>query len=82
MNYVVYILYSESLGKYYVGHTNNIKERLKRHNTGRSTYTSKGMPWNLAKEYLCASRSEAVQLEKEIKSRGIKRYIEDNNIGM
>lgn len=65
-----------------MGHTNNIKERIQRHNTGRSKYTSKGMPWSMVIEYLCASRIEAVQLEKEIKGRGIKRYIEDNNIGM
>jgi len=82
MNYVVYILYSERLGRYYVGHTSNITDRLQRHNTGRSTYTSKGMPWSLVKEFLCADRGQAVRLEKEIKGRGIKRYIEDNNIGM
>ena len=30
----VYILYSKSLDKYYTGQTNNLKDRLKSHNSG------------------------------------------------
>lgn len=45
MNYVVYILFSDKLGTYYVGQTNNIEKRLITHNKGGKKYTSKGIPW-------------------------------------
>ena len=36
MAYCVYIVQSEKDGTYYVGHTDNLGERLDRHNSGRS----------------------------------------------
>ncbi len=78
LKYEVYILFSERLGRYYVGQTSNFSKRLETHNKGGKTYTSKGIPWVLVKKYSCSSRSEAMQLEKKIKKRGIKRYLVDN----
>ncbi|MBU3822655.1 GIY-YIG nuclease family protein [Flavobacteriaceae bacterium XHP0103] len=78
MEFVVYILFSESLNKYYVGQTSDLEKRLKTHNCGGKKYTSKGIPWVLVKTYNSASRSDAMQLERTIKRRGIKRYIEEN----
>ncbi|WP_366141015.1 GIY-YIG nuclease family protein [Seonamhaeicola sp.] len=75
---VVYILFSEKLGRYYVDHTMDIEKRLEVHNQGGKKYTTKGIPWELIKTYLCSNRSEAVQLERKIKKRGIKRYLEEN----
>ena len=74
----VYILFSEKLNRYYVGHTNNIEKRLATHNAGGKKYTTKGIPWVLIKTYNFASRSEAMRLEKKIKKRGIKRYLDEN----
>lgn len=37
--FYTYILQSESTGKYYVGQTNNLGQRLLRHNTHPDTYT-------------------------------------------
>ncbi len=78
MEYVVYILFSESLGRYYVGQTNNFTKRFKTHNQGGKKYTSKGVPWTLVKKYDCCSRTEAIRLEQKIKKRGIKRYLDEN----
>jgi len=36
MPYFVYILQSQRDGSYYIGHSNNLEYRLKRHNEGRS----------------------------------------------
>ncbi|MBC8770644.1 GIY-YIG nuclease family protein [Arenibacter sp. BSSL-BM3] len=77
MDYVVYILFSETADRYYVGQTNNVEKRLVTHNIGGKKYTSKGRPWILIKTYLCTDRTEAVQLEREIKKRGIKRYLDE-----
>ncbi len=78
MEYLVYILFSETLNRYYVGQTDNIVKRLTTHNAGGRKYTSKGRPWILVKTFPCCNRSEAVQLEGKIKKRGIKRYLEEN----
>ena len=45
--YVVYILKSTKTNKYYIGHTNDITDRLRRHNKGLSKYTKKFIPWKL-----------------------------------
>ena len=80
MKFVVYKLYSSSLEKYYVGSTGDFSKRIKEHNSGKGNFTSKGMPWIEVKIIDCASRSEAVVLETKIKNRGIKRYLQDNNL--
>jgi putative endonuclease len=76
----VYILYSSSLGKFYVGSTDNIERRIDQHNSGRSNFSSKGIPWKLITRIECKNRSEAMGLEIQIKKRGIKRYLEDNHL--
>ena len=78
MKYKVYVLYSETLNRYYVGQTNNIEKRLEVHNKGGKKYTTKGIPWVLIKTYECDNRSQAVLLERKIKKRGIKRYLNEN----
>ena len=78
--FAVYILYSNKRNSYYVGSTGNFIDRLERHNQGRSIYTKTGTPWFLVYKIDFKSRSEALELEKRIKKRGIKRYLLDNNI--
>ncbi|MEO7989409.1 MAG: GIY-YIG nuclease family protein [Chryseolinea sp.] len=75
--YHVYIIYSESLQLYYVGSTSNLASRLYDHNHHKSKFTSKGMPWILIKSFDRDSNSDALRLEKKIKSRGAKRYLDD-----
>lgn len=77
--YFVYILYSSSLDKYYVGSTEDVKRRIYEHNMGKGKYTSKGIPWDLVTIFECGDRKAAVRLELKIKKRGIKRYLQDNN---
>ena len=76
----VYILYSPTLQKYYVGSTQHLDIRLEEHNRGKSPFTKTGMPWNLVHTMACADRTEAVQLEMKIKKRGIQRFLLDLNI--
>ena len=76
----VYILYSDVLGKYYVGSTENVQKRLSEHNSGKSNFTSKGIPWVFVVKIECINRPEAVRLELKIKKRGIKRYLQGNNL--
>lgn len=68
MIYTVYILYSVTLDRYYVGLTSNLEDRLKRHNEGKSKYTKSGIPWKLVYQVSFETRSEAKEKEKKIKS--------------
>ncbi len=82
MEYVVYILYSKKKLRYYVGQTHNIKGRLVRHNYGFVPSTKSGLPWVLITTFDVENRSEAMKLEKKIKKRGIKRFLNDNQFGV
>lgn len=66
--YTVYVLYSSKMDKYYIGSTQNIEDRLKRHNAGRSKYTKPGMPWQLMYTASYPTRSEAYQQERALKA--------------
>ncbi|SEJ34790.1 GIY-YIG nuclease family protein [Flavobacterium terrigena] len=73
--FCVYILYSLSKGKYYIGQTNNMEDRLRRHNSGYSLSTKNGIPWELITSFSLPNRSDAIILEKKIKAYGAKRYL-------
>ncbi len=75
--YIVYILFSKSSLKYYTGQTDDLENRLQRHNSGLSLSTKSGKPWELIYQIQFSTRSEAMLLEKKIKKRGAKRYLED-----
>ena len=77
----VYILYSETIRRYYVGQTADIERRLVRHNEGYVKSTKRGSPWTLIHSIKVYSRSEALLLERKIKKRGAKRYL-DNQFGV
>ena len=82
MDYCVYILYSSKRERYYVGHTQDFESRLVRHNMGLVKSTKGGKPWIKVRIIHAESRSEAMRLEKKIKKRGIKRFLEDNQFGV
>jgi len=76
--YHVYILYSALLGEYYCGQTNDISKRLSRHNIGETQSIKHGIPWILVGYLSCKTRTEAMKIEKAIKKRGIKRWLDQN----
>ncbi|MEY5047553.1 MAG: hypothetical protein RLZZ175_912 [Bacteroidota bacterium] len=45
--YFFYILYSTSIDKYYVGHTSNLVERLRKHNSNHKGFTGKASDWEI-----------------------------------
>ena len=74
---VTYILYSERIDVYYVGSTSDFEDRLRRHNSGRSTYTKRGIPWIVVYQKEYETKSEAYQAELYIKSQKSRKYIEE-----
>jgi len=69
--YCCYILESEKDYRLYIGQTNNLENRLFRHNNNMNLATKNRGPWILLFSIECDSRSEAMQLEKKLK--GFKR---------
>jgi len=76
--FYIYIIYSESSDKYYVGHTNNFTRRLYEHNNNpRITYTHKFGPWELKAYFpINEKRGDAVKIEKYIKRLKSRKIIE------
>lgn len=68
MNYFVYILKSQLNGDLCVGSTENVENRFRLHNSGKVKSTKGYRPWRLIETRSCNSRSEAVVLEKFLKS--------------
>ncbi|WP_262487629.1 GIY-YIG nuclease family protein [Flavobacterium terrigena] len=58
-----------------MGQTNNMEDRLRRHNSGYSLSTKNGIPWELITSFSLPNRSDAIILEKKIKAYGAKRYL-------
>ena len=67
MSYTTYILRSNLNGKYYIGHTNDINDRLKRHNAGQVKSTRNFLPWCVVYQEIYLTKSEAYRREMEIK---------------
>ncbi len=76
MPYSVYILRSKSTGQYYVGHTNDLEDRLRRHNEGRSQVTRNRGPWRLVHHEEYATKQAAVASERAIEYQKSRSYIE------
>ncbi|MEM7548399.1 MAG: GIY-YIG nuclease family protein [Bacteroidota bacterium] len=74
--FYTYILISESNQRYYVGHTHNLKERLKYHNDGRVRSTKNKGPWKIVYFEKYISKLEANRRELEIKKKKSRKYIE------
>ncbi len=79
--YFVYIIVSKRDGRYYIGQTESLASRVKRHNSGRNSSTKAYIPWELKwwKEY--ETRSEAIKVERRIKGikkrAGIEQYVRE-----
>ena len=78
MLFTVYILYSLSLKRYYVGYTSTtMVDRMSHHLSDHKGYTSRAKDWEVKYTYSLQSKGDALQLENKIKKRGAKRYLAD-----
>ncbi len=68
MEYFVYILRSKKDGSLYTGYTTNIKERLKRHNSGRVLSTKNKLPFEVVHYEKHQTLQTALAREKYLKS--------------
>ena len=74
--FCIYILKSQKSGRYYVGHTHDIIERLSYHNSGRVKATKNQGPWDCVYSEKFETKLEANRRELEIKRKKSREYIE------
>jgi putative endonuclease len=75
--YSVYVLYSEKFHRTYVGQTNDIDERIKRHNKGLVNSTKPFKPWNVIYTEKYQTRSDAMRREKWLKSGKGRAFVKN-----
>jgi putative endonuclease len=80
MEFTVYILFSESCKKFYTGQTHDFENRIVEHNNGETSSIKSCAPWKMVWIKKVGTRSEAVELERKIKSRGAARFFSDLGI--
>jgi len=67
--YYVYILQSEKeRERYYIGFTDDIKNRLEVHNQGKCVHTSKYAPWEIKTAVAFTNRKKAIEFEEYLKT--------------
>ncbi len=76
--FYLYILYSSTANKFYIGHSEDPWERIVHHNTDdKATYTAKYKPWDIAAVFEAGkTRAEALAIERFIKKQKSKTLIE------
>ena len=81
MVYYVYMLLSKSLKPItYVGYTNNLKNRIWLHNSGKGAKFTRGRKWRLIYSEKYNSKKEAISREYYIKNnRSLRNKIKNEN---
>ncbi|MDF1590593.1 MAG: GIY-YIG nuclease family protein [Desulfobacterales bacterium] len=85
MPFWVYILQSDSSGRFYCGQTHDLETRIAQHNDpgndlSKTTKRFQG-PWRLVWSKPVRTGSESVRLERKIKKRGIRRFLDGQKNG-
>ena len=83
MFYYAYMLKSISPGinKTYVGYTNNLDNRLHKHNSNKGAKSTKGYKWLLIYSKKFKSKNEAMSFEYKLKKdKNMRKKILENSI--
>ena len=76
--YKVYVLYSESYDKIYIGFTSDLEQRLLSHNfLSQKGWTVRYRPWRLLHTESFTTKEEALKREKELKGAQGRLWIRE-----
>ena len=74
--FTVYVLYSKSYDKIYIGFTSNLEQRLLSHNElGKKGWTIKFRPWQLIHIEVFQFKQDAMKREKQLKTATGRNFI-------
>lgn len=76
--FFVYVLYNAKFDRYYVGMTDNLDRRIHEHNSGGNKSTKAYLPWEIVYKESRATREEARQREKYLKTAAGRRWRKNN----
>ncbi len=68
--YYLYLLYSDSTKKFYIGTTPDLKKRFYSHNNRENKSTKYGAPWKLVYYEAYPTREDALAREYKLKRYG------------
>jgi putative endonuclease len=77
MPFIVYIIYSSTKDKFYIGFTSDLEERIIRHNQKSKGFTGNTNDWKIVYTENYTTKSEALLREKQIKSWKSKVKIQE-----
>ncbi|HEX9826822.1 MAG TPA: GIY-YIG nuclease family protein [Flavobacteriaceae bacterium] len=77
MDYYVYVLKSELDGRLYEGHTSRLEERIKEHNSGKTSSTKGYRPWKLVHQEIFETEKEAIERERFLKSGTGREFLKE-----
>jgi putative endonuclease len=75
--YYTYVLRSLSDNKLYIGWTNNLLKRLKKHNSGKVKSTKSRQPFKLIYFEGCLEKVKAIKREKTLKTGFGRKYLKN-----
>ena len=75
MMFYVYMLkcINHNINKTYVGYTNNLKSRLKKHNSSKGAKATRGFEWKIIYKKKFDTKSLAMSYEYRLKKDKMKR---------
>ena len=77
MSFHLYILFSPTKNRHYVGHTaDQLSERLRKHNSNHKGFTGKTGDWRIVYTEVSETKELAYKREREIKSWKSRTRIE------
>ena len=66
--FYVYIIHSKKLNKRYIGRTDDLRSRIKQHNSRGGDFTGRGIPWRLIYYESFIIKKDAIMEEKFLKT--------------
>ena len=75
--YYVYLLESEMDLSWYIGYTKDMQNRINEHNSGKSYYTKRKMPWKIIYYEVSFNKMDAIAREKYLKTGMGRRYLKN-----
>ncbi len=75
-NFSVYVLFSDSHQRIYIGMSENVQERLKQHNLGKTKSTKAFRPWRIIHIEYIGDRKNARNSEIFLKSGFGRQYLQ------
>ena len=77
MSFYAYVLFSESHHRHYKGHCENLENRLKEHNAGKTKSNKAFRPWKLVYFEEFQTREEAICREKYFKTAAGRKFLKN-----